>query len=99
MREFNLDTLPGSTLEADAGFAMIRDFLSSYSPAIRAQDIRSETPILEGGALDSLGILQLMMFLSDRMQIEVTDEDFVLDNFNTVGSLVRFVIAKRCSRP
>jgi acyl carrier protein len=90
---------PGPAADADAVFAAIRDFLASTSTSVRAQDVTVDTPVLEGGALDSLGILQLMMLLSDKMQIEVTDEDFVPENFKTVGSLVRFVMAKRCPTP
>jgi acyl carrier protein len=41
--------------------------------------------------LDSLAILQLMSFLADELGIEIADDDFTLDNFETVGALLAFV--------
>jgi acyl carrier protein len=80
---------------SDLVLASIRDFLKSSSALSHGQEITLETPLLEGGGLDSLTILQLVMFLNDSMKIEVKDEDFVPENFRNVGSLVRFVLAKR----
>ena len=53
--------------------------------------------LLESGILDSLGVVQLMTFLSETRNVEIGDEDFTLENFETVGSLARFVAAKRSS--
>lgn len=93
------DEIAGPSVDPAAVLALICDFLSKTSSIPVAGGIGPDTPLLEGGALDSLGILQLMMFLGDQLQIEVTDEDFIPENFKTVGSLVRFVVDKRCAMP
>jgi acyl carrier protein len=76
----------------------IRNFLETNNANLAGRPIDETTPLLAGGALDSLGILQLTMFMADQMDIEVADEDFVPENFDTVGALVRFVLTKRKGR-
>lgn len=84
-----------NSTEADAAMIHIKNFLST-TPAIGISgDVNSETPLLKGNGLDSLGVLQLMVFLSETMNIEITDEDFVPENFETVGTLARFISEKR----
>lgn len=55
----------------------------------------ADSRLLEGGLIDSLGILELMAFLGETYGIEVSDEDFLPENFETIGSLASFVERKR----
>jgi acyl carrier protein len=64
-------------------------------PATNDTQLDEDTRLLEGGLLDSLGILQLTLFLGDSLGLEIEDEDFVPENFGTVGDLARFVLRKR----
>ncbi len=72
----------------------IKEFLAKTASA-QLSEIDSDTSLLNSGVLDSLAILELMTFLSDKMRVELEDEDFVPENLETVGSLVRFVVQKR----
>ena len=65
-------------------------FVRARFPAV-GDSVSRDTPLLEDGAVDSLGILELMTFVGERYGIEITDEDFVPENFETVDSLVRLV--------
>lgn len=47
--------------------------------------------LLAAGILDSLGILQLVAFLDDKLGIRVPDEDVVYENFNSVNALVEYL--------
>jgi acyl carrier protein len=76
---------------ADADLALIGSFLRQLSPAAKALTLDEQTPLLSSGILDSLGILQLMSFLADELGIEIADDDFTLDNFETMGALLAFV--------
>lgn len=71
--------------------ALLIGFLRQLSPAAQNLELTDETPLLSSGVLDSLAILQLMSFLSDELGIEIADDDFTLDNFETVGALLAFV--------
>ncbi len=74
---------------------IIADFLRQRFPALAARPLDHTTPLLSGGAIDSLGILDLTAFLGERLAIEVSDEDFEPDNFETFGQLVAFLQRKR----
>ncbi|MEO0729057.1 MAG: acyl carrier protein [Pseudomonadota bacterium] len=58
-----------------------------------ATDVR-QTPLLEGDALDSLGVVQLTVFLGDAYDVAIDDDDFVAENFATIGSLSDLIAAK-----
>lgn len=78
-----------------AAFEAIRDFLSGSATLGGGEIITEDTSLLESGILDSIGILQLMTFLSEKLGVEISDEDFVAENFRTIGSLARLITEKR----
>ncbi len=65
--------------------------LGRSGPAGAARNLTADSPLLNSGILDSLGILQLMTHLAETLQVEIGDEDFVPGNFETIGSLARLV--------
>jgi acyl carrier protein len=72
----------------------ILEFVSAQAAGRATVPTEGDVALLEGNLLDSLGILQLMMFLGDAFGIEIGDEDFVQENFATVGTLAGFVASK-----
>ncbi|GEP08836.1 acyl carrier protein [Methylobacterium gnaphalii] len=75
----------------------ILGFMASRFPAAHAGGIADDTPLLTTGALDSLGVLDLMMFLDETYAIGLDDGDFDADNLATLGRLVGFVARKRAA--
>jgi acyl carrier protein len=73
----------------------IATFLKGRFPALAARGVTDATPLISSGAIDSLGILDLVAFLGERFGIELNDEDFDPDNFETVGTLAAFVERQR----
>jgi acyl carrier protein len=71
----------------------IRGYLRDRFPALA--DAEATTPLLQSGAVDSLGFLELMTFLSERFDITLDDEDFDASNLETVDKLADFVGRKR----
>jgi acyl carrier protein len=51
----------------------------------------AETRLLEGNSIDSLGLIELMTFLTESYGVDITDEDFSEENFQTIGSVARLV--------
>lgn len=78
-----------ATAEAEA-LAAIRGFLETSSALPPNASLTPEMPLLEGGVIDSLGVLQLTAHLEETLGVQVSDEDFTPDNFETIGSLMRF---------
>lgn len=56
---------------------------------IGENDITSETVLLEDLDADSLDLIDLAMSLEDEFEVEVPDEE--LENFKTVGDIVKYI--------
>ncbi|WP_291376233.1 acyl carrier protein [Devosia sp.] len=69
--------------------SIVYGYLRERFPALA--DCDADTPLIETGALDSLGFLELMMFLSEKFGIELTDDDFDPSNLETPGSIIAFI--------
>jgi acyl carrier protein len=75
--------------------ATVADYLRERFPALAGKPLDEATPLLTGGAIDSLGILDLAAFLGERLGVEVGDDDFEPGNFETFGCLMAFVERRR----
>ena len=73
----------------------IRRFVMRKFPLASQGKLADGESLLETGAIDSMGILDLVNFISLEFQIEVLDEDLVPQNFDSVQVLTRFVDNKR----
>jgi D-alanine--poly(phosphoribitol) ligase subunit 2 len=56
--------------------------------------IRADTPLFSDGTIDSVGMIDLIMFLETTVGIEVGETDVTLDNFDTVGRIMAYVRTK-----
>jgi acyl carrier protein len=51
--------------------------------------------LVEGGIIDSTGVMELIEFLESKFGIQVSDEDTVPANLDTIANLTQFVIRKQ----
>jgi acyl carrier protein len=72
----------------------IQAFVLEKFPLARKAGIGKDTPLLEKGILDSLGILDVVGFLETEFSIVVNDEELVPENFQSLGTLSAFVLKK-----
>jgi acyl carrier protein len=54
--------------------------------------------LLERGVIDSLAVLQLVTFLQERYDIQVSDDEMMPDNFDSIDAMADFVSAKQQAR-
>ena len=54
-----------------------------------------ERSFLQNGILDSLGFVQLMLFLEDRCRIRINRKDVSPANFDSLRKIVTYVMAHR----
>jgi len=57
--------------------------------------LNSSDSFLEGGILDSTGILELIYFIEDEFGIGVKDEEMLPENLDSVDNIVAFIERKR----
>jgi acyl carrier protein len=53
--------------------------------------------LIEAGIIDSTGVLELVGFLEETYDIEITDSELVPENLDSIDKVVGFVNAKRNS--
>ncbi|WP_216331426.1 acyl carrier protein [Rhizobium sp. X9] len=78
--------------EADVS-ETIYSYLSQRFPA--HAPFAADTQLLEGGVIDSLGFLELMIFLGEGFGIILSDEHFTPDNLGTPADVIAFVMQER----
>jgi acyl carrier protein len=69
----------------------IRDFILEKFPLARKRGVTFQDDLLEGGVLDSLGILDVVAFLEQDFRIHVNDEELIPENFQSIDRLSIFV--------
>ena len=50
--------------------------------------------LLDGGIIDSVGVMELVAFLEQDFGIKVADEDLIPENLDSVDNLVNYVTAR-----
>ena len=73
----------------------IKDFIWQHFPLARTRKIVDTDNLLEKGILDSLGILEVVMFIEYEFHIILNDDDLVSENFQSICSMAAFV-QRRC---
>ena len=68
----------------------IRDYIieSTFDDVDKLTD---ETLIFEEGILDSMGLLFLIEFLKDEFNITTNDDELVVENFQSINSIMSFI--------
>ena len=76
----------------------IRQFILEKFPSARRVPIEDEDALLEKGIVDSMGILEIVEFIEQEFHVEVSDEDLVPENFQSIGRLSAFVSQRSDSK-
>ena len=56
--------------------------------------LANDESFLDGGIIDSTGVLELVGFLEERYEIAIDDEDLVPDNLDSIERVAVFVERK-----
>jgi acyl carrier protein len=75
--------------------AVLRDFLVNHSnQPIDADELDGSSDLLEEGVLDSLSLMVLVEFLSERYSIEFESEEVIPRNFKSLEAIAMLVDRK-----
>ena len=83
--------------ETDTVSNRIREFVMSSFPLAKEMQLEATDSLLDSGVVDSLGILELVNFVSDEYGIEVGEDELLPENFDSIASLAAFVERTRSS--
>ena len=78
--------------------AELRSFLAeNFLLGEEFRGLPGSASLIEAGIIDSTGVLELVGFLEEAYDIEITDSELVPENLDSIDNVVRFVGAKRNS--
>lgn len=72
----------------------VRNFLEENFLFGRQNDLKDGDSFLEGGILDSTGILQLIAFLGETYGITVADEEVTPENLDSIDKIAAYLNRK-----
>jgi methoxymalonate biosynthesis acyl carrier protein len=70
----------------------VREFLQRY---VGDKDIEENEEIFATGLVNSLFAMQLVLFLENSFNLEISGEDLVIQNFKSLNTIADFVLIKR----
>lgn len=74
---------------------MIREFIfENYMIGGNEEELGNDDSFMEKGIIDSTGILELIMFVEESWEIEVSDDEVVPDNFDSINKLCMYISSK-----
>jgi acyl carrier protein len=102
-RDYNDETLSMKTIPGTDPMQVrqqVREYLlKNHVFNMDAAALHDEVSLINGGVIDSIGVLELITFLEERFGIEMEEEEMVPDNLDTVVSIEAFVARKRGRLP
>ena len=60
--------------------------------------LSNEASLLDGGILDSLSLLRLVIFLEEKFKISVGEADLLPENFDTVNAICSYLRAREAGK-
>jgi acyl carrier protein len=73
----------------------IRAFLTSNFYVADPAVLNDNASLLDGGVIDSTGVLELVSFVEDTFGITVEDSEMLPDNLDSIEQIAQFVIRKK----
>jgi acyl carrier protein len=70
---------------------VLTEFVQKELAQGRVAAIKPDEDLLASGVIDSLGILQLVMFVEQRFEVKIPDEDVVVENFRSIDVLTDYI--------
>ncbi|MFO7680018.1 MAG: acyl carrier protein [Chloroflexota bacterium] len=61
--------------------------------------LNDDTSFMDEGIVDSMGTLELILFVEDTFQITVEDDEIEPDNFDSINNLYHYILRKTESAP
>ena len=80
--------------QLDETTTRVQQWVNINFPLAAKRNLSPGESLLDGGIIDSMGVLEVVQFLEDEYGIEVTDDEMVDDHFDSIDSIARFVDSK-----
>ncbi len=72
----------------------VREFIAENFLFRADADISDSQSLLEGGVIDSTGVLELIAFLESTYGISIADEEIVPENLDSIDNMATYLARK-----
>ena len=72
----------------------IRKFVMENAQSKGVTEVADDMSLTDSGIIDSLGIFRLVSYLEETVGVHIGDDEILVDNFQTIEAIERFVNAK-----
>ncbi len=87
----SIASVPIEMVEQAISSFIVNNFLFGDAATAPARDL----PLVQSGLVDSTGILEIVTFLESEFGVQTSDEELAVDNFGSIETIARFVVAKQ----
>ena len=74
---------------------MKEELLQILTEAVPGVDFEAETPLVDDEILESLDIVTIVSEIKDVFDVEITVDDLVPENFNSVEAILALIQARK----
>ncbi|MEU1285627.1 phosphopantetheine-binding protein [Kitasatospora sp. NPDC005856] len=71
--------------------AVTQFIIEEFLPDVGANELDVDYDLVDGGVIDSLGLLKTIAWIEDRFDLRVEEFDLDPDSFRSVGSISGFI--------
>ena len=57
-------------------------------------ELQDSSNLIEGGIIDSLGIMELLLFIERTFRIKITNDELIPENFETIDAISTLIVNK-----
>lgn len=72
----------------------MRSFFLSTFPAVKTKNLGVDDSLFDGGVLDSMGMIEIVLFMKAEFGLDVDGGDLRVENFNTIRAVSEFVASR-----
>ncbi len=76
---------------------IVRNFILEQVYVADSAELTVDASLIDTGIVDSMGMLDVILFLETRMGISISDSDTIPENLETIGRIAAFVERRRMS--
>lgn len=78
---------------------IIKNFiLNNYFFSDDSSAVSDDQSFLESGIIDSIGVMEIVMFIESEFDISVDDAEIIPENLDTINSVDAFITSKLANK-
>ena len=75
----------------------VRRFIGENFYVADPEELAEETSLIDGGYVDSTGMLELIAFLETEFDLKISDAEMVPENLGSIGQIAALVARKQAA--